>query len=127
MPNQNQTPLLLLDNSSMISLLNKGDFKVSNMTFEETKVLMEAHAQQDIIQCFSNFELEKLIFQCLDMEPKQYNQKKIRNMRLNQGAVVFKLYTVPSQTQPAVQADDGVEAKKIQEVYMYCQYILRID
>jgi len=48
-------------------------------------------------------------------------------MRVGQGAIVFKLYVTPSETQPVIQADDGVEAKKIQNVYVYCQYVVRTE
>ena len=53
--------------------------------------------------------------------------KRIRNMRPGQDALVFKLYVTRSETQPVIQADDGVEAKKIQNVYVYCQYLSRIS
>ena len=36
-------PLLLLDNSNMMSVLNKGEFKCSNLTFEETKAIIEMY------------------------------------------------------------------------------------
>ena len=48
-------------------------------------------------------------------------------MRPFQNAIVFKLYTTPSETQPVIHADDGVEAKKIQNIYVYCQCITRIQ
>ena len=47
-------------------------------------------------------------------------------MRPGQDGIVFKLYVTPSETQPVIQADDGVEAKKIQNVYVYCQHLVRV-
>ena len=32
---------------------------------------------------------------------------------------------IDDRTQPEVEASDGVTAKKIQNVYVYCQYITR--
>ena len=58
---------------------------------------------------------------------REFTYKKIRNMRPGQNAIIFKLYITPSETQPVIQADDGVEAKKIQNVYVYCQYVVRIE
>ena len=46
-------------------------------------------------------------------------------MRPGQDAIAFKLYITPSETQPVIHADDGVQAKKIQNIYVYCQYITR--
>ena len=40
MNNSKNLPLLLLDNSSMMSVLNEGEFKCQNLTFEEAKHLL---------------------------------------------------------------------------------------
>ncbi len=122
----NHTPLLLLDNSSMMSLLNEGEFKCTNMTFEETRAILDMYDENEILLCFSNYDMTHVIFSYLGIERKEYPYKHIRNMRVGQGGIVFKLYTTPSKTQPVIHADDGVEAKKIQNVYVYCQYVNRV-
>lgn len=119
-------PLLLLDNSSMMSVLNEGEFQCHNLTFEEAKHILELHDKTDILQCFSNLEIETVIHDYLGVTKRELEYKKIRNMRPGQDAIVFKLYITPSETQPIIQADDGVEAKKIQNVYVYCQYLSRV-
>ncbi|HIT79013.1 MAG TPA: hypothetical protein IAC40_01880 [Candidatus Faecivivens stercorigallinarum] len=48
-------------------------------------------------------------------------------MKVNQDGLVFKLYETPSETQPVIITDKGNEAKKIQNVYVYCQLISRIE
>lgn len=53
--------------------------------------------------------------------------KAIRKMRVGQDAIAVKRYITPSETQPEVEATDGVLAKKIQNVYVYCQYITRVS
>ncbi len=120
-------PLLLLDNSSMMSVLNEGSFKCHNMLLEEAKFILEEYDEDDILRCFSNQDIETIMFDYLGIARKNFTYKKIRNMRPNQMAIVFKLYTTTSETQPVIQADDGVEAKKIQNVYVYCQLITRIS
>ncbi len=119
-------PLLLLDNSSMMSVLNEGEFQCHNLTFEEAKHILELHDETDVLQCFSNLDIETVIYDYLGVTKRELEYKKIRNMRPGQDAIVFKLYITPSETQPIIQADDGVEAKKIQNVYVYCQYLSRI-
>ena len=119
-------PLLLLDNSSMMSVLNEGEFRCKNLTFEEAKHILEIHDEGDILRCFNNSDIETIIFDYLGIAKKNYTYKRIRNMRVEQDAIVFKLYITPSETQPIIQADDGVEAKKIQNVYVYCQYLTRL-
>lgn len=125
MKNAENLPLLLLDNSSMISVMNEGQFKCYNISFEEAKHLLEMHDEDEFIKCFSNPDIETVIFNYLGVTKRNFEYKKIRNMRPSQNAIVFKLYTTPSETQPIIQADDGVEAKKIQNVYVYCQYLVR--
>mgnify|MGYP003290115642 FL=1 len=127
MKNAESLPLLLLDNSSMISVMNEGQFKCYNISFEEAKHLLEIHDEGEFIKCFSNPDIETVIFDYLGVTKRNFEYKKIRNMRPAQNAIVFKLYTTPSETQPVIQADDGVEAKKIQNVYVYCQYLVRIE
>jgi len=119
-------PLLLLDNSSMMSVLNEGEFRCKNMTFEEAKHVLDIHDESDVLRCFNNSDIETIIFDYLGVAKKNYTYKRIRNMRVEQDAIVFKLYITPSETQPVIQADDGVEAKKIQNVYVYCQYLTRL-
>ena len=119
-------PLLLLDNSSTMTVLNEGDFKCSNLTFEEAKHILEIYDEVDVLRCFSNPDIETVIYDYLGVEKRNFQYKRIRNMRPGQDAIVFKLYVTPSETQPIIQADDGVEAKKIQNVYVYCQHITRL-
>lgn len=119
-------PLLLLDNSSMMSVLNEGEFKCNNLTFEEAKHIIEIHEQDDVLRCFSNQDIETVIYDYLGIEKRNFEYKRIRNMRPGQDAVVFKLYVTASGTQPLIKADDGVEAKKIQNVYVYCQHLTRL-
>ena len=61
----------------------------------------------------------------LGIERKEFIYKAVRKMRPGQDAIAFKLYITPSETQPVIHADDGVQAKKIQNIYVYCQYITR--
>ena len=119
-------PLLLLDNSNMMSVLNKGEFKCDNLSFEEAKNIIDMYDEKEVLLCFTNREIEKIIFENLGVKKRNFEQKSIRNMRPGQDAIAFKLYITPSETQPIILVD-GVEAKKIQNVYVYCQYIVRLS
>ena len=120
-------PLLLLDNTSMMSVMNKGVFRCTDVTFEEAKAIMEVHQQEDILQCFSNLDLEDVIYDYLRIENREFTHKRVRDMRVGQDGLVFKLYTTKSETQPVIVTDKGNEAKKIQNVYVYCQLVSRIE
>ncbi len=127
MYNSKDLPVLLLDNSSMLSVINEGEFKCYNISFEEAGHIIDVHESSDLLKCFSNPEIESIIFDYIGIKSKDIEYKKIRNMRPGQNAIVFKLYVTPSETQPIIHADDGVEAKKIQNVYAYCQYLVRLS
>ncbi|WMJ23822.1 hypothetical protein RBG61_03915 [Paludicola sp. MB14-C6] len=120
------TPLLLLDNSNMITVINQGEFKCTNLSFEEAKAIMELHTQDEVLRCFTNNTIETIIFEYLGIAKQNYQYKNIRNMRVGQDAIVFKLYTTPSETKPIIKTIEGIEAKKIQNVYVYCQFISRL-
>ena len=119
--------LLLLDNSSMMSVVNKGVFKCTDVTFEEAKAILEMHDEKDVNQCFTNMNIQTIIFGYLGIEKRNFQFKRIRDMKVNQDGLVFKLYETPSETQPVIITDKGNEAKKIQNVYVYCQLISRIE
>ena len=119
------TPLLLLDNSSMMSVINQGEFKCTNMTFEETKAILDMHDETNTIRCFTDNDIENIIFNYLDIEKRDFTYKHVGNMRIDQDTIVFKLYCTRSSTQPIIYTADGVEAKKIQNIYIYCQFISR--
>ncbi|MBE7053974.1 MAG: hypothetical protein E7391_06850 [Ruminococcaceae bacterium] len=120
-------PLLLLDNSSMMSVLNEGEYKCYNITFEEARHILEIHNEEDILRCFNNADIETIMFDYLGITKKNFTYKHIRNMRPNQDAIVFKLYVTPSETQPELVTEEGAQAKKIQNVYVYCQHLIRLS
>lgn len=121
-----EKPLLLLDNSASMSVINQGEYKCTNLSFEEAKAILDMHGDNDILKCFSDAGLEDTIFNYLGIERRDYPYKHIRSMRPGQDAIAFKLYVTPSETQPVIRTEDGVEAKKIQNIYIYCQFIARL-
>ena len=120
-------PLLFLDNNTMMTVVNHGTFKCTDVTFEEAKAIIELHPQEDILKCFSNLDIEEIIFDYLGIKKRDFQYKRIRDMHLGQEGIVFKLYVTPSETQPIIRTDKGNEAKKIQNVYVYCQLISRVE
>lgn len=126
MNNNQQHPLLLLDNSAVMTVLNEGEFKCYNLSLDEAKEILEVHEEKDILRCFSNADIENVMYEHLGIAKRNFEYKKIYSMRPGQDAIVFKLYITPSETQPIVRVD-GVEAKKIQNIYVYCQYLTRIN
>jgi len=124
--NRSNLPLLLLDNGSMMNVLNQGEFKVTKMTLEETKALINMFHNEEILLCFTNSDITNSMFNYLGIENNNYTYKHIHTMRVGQDGIVFKLYVTPSETQPVIKGEDGIEAKKIQNIYIYCQVISRV-
>lgn len=123
---EKKEPLLLLDNSTMY-VVGAGDYRSTNLSFEEAKAIIEMYDTEDILRCFTDRAIEDVIHNYVGVEKREFAYKPVRKMRVGQDAIAFKLYITPSETQPEVEALDGVTAKKIQNVYVYCQYITRVS
>lgn len=123
---EKKEPLLLLDNSTMY-VIGAGDYHSTNLTFEEAKAIIDMYHTEDILRCFTDRATEEVLHQFVGIEPRDFVYKPIRKMRVGQDAIAVKLHITPSETQPEVEAADGVTAKKIQNVYVYCQYITRVS
>ncbi len=120
------SPLLLLDNSSMMTVLGEGEFTCRPMSFDETRAVLDMFDEEEVRICFHNGEIQNVIFGYLGIENKAYKFKDVHHISVGQEALVFKLYVTPSETQPIINFEDGWEAKKIQNIYVYCQYLTRV-
>lgn len=118
-------PLLLLDNASMSAVVNEGEFKSNMMSFEEAKAIIEMYGKEDVLRCFTG-DLVEEVYSYLDIQGQHFDYKKISNMRPGQHAIVFKTYITASETQPVIQTKYNSEAKKIQNIYIYCQHIVKM-
>lgn len=117
-------PLLLLDNASMY-VIGAGTYRCTNLTFEEAKAILESHSASDIWRCYTDTDIDRVIHDYLGIERQDFPYHHIRRMRPGQDAIIFKQYITPSETQPVVTTKYGEQAKKIQNIYVYCQYIIR--
>ena len=125
---KSKLPLLLLDNASMARVMNKGTFYCSQMPFEQAKMIVEKYNDDEIIRCFTGSDLKEVFFRYLDISGHHIRYQYVTDMQPGQDAIVFKLYVAPSETQPIIHdetKDENFEAKKIQNIYVHCQYIYR--
>ena len=121
-------PLLLLDNNALSAALGVGTFKCEYLNFEEAKGIIESYDPESVLKCFSGAALESVIFDYLDIENRHFEYAEPTEMAVNQHAIAFKLYVTPSGTQPIIKIktpEYEAEAKKIQNIYIHCQYIHR--
>ena len=118
-------PLLLVDSNNILSIINEGEFKCYNLTFEEVAAMLDTYPEDAVAKCFSSFEFEEIVFDYIGAERKNYLQLCMTNLQVDQYAIAFKLYKSPSESQPIVTTINGAQAKKIQNVYVYCQLIQR--
>ena len=121
----NDKPLLLIDSNNMLNIINSGEFKFYNLTFEEVAAMLDTYPEDAVAKCFSSYELEENVFDFIGAERKNYVQLCMTNLQVDQYAIAFKLYRRPSETQPEVVTINGAHAKKVQNVYVYCQLITR--
>ena len=119
-------PLILVDNANALSILHEGEYKFTALSFEETKAIIDMHDEDDVIKCFSCYELKQVVFNYLNVTDRDFKYEPITDMKVGQDAITFKLYRTPSETQPVLKTANGIEAKKIENVYVTCQYFFRL-
>ena len=56
-------PLLLLDNGTLAYILGNGEYRFTNLKFDEAKAIIEmkGEAEEDVVQVFRNPELERVM------------------------------------------------------------------
>ena len=91
-------PLLLVDDNNILSIINEGEFKVFNLTFEEVKAMLDTYPEDAVAKCFSSYELEENVFDFIGAERKNYVQLCMTNLQVDQYAIAFKLYRRPSES-----------------------------
>lgn len=118
-------PLLLLDNSTM-SVIGKGTYKVEPVSFKEAKDIIDTFSAEDVLRCYTDNTIDQVIHDFVGVEYRDFLRKKIREMRPGQMAISFKQHIETSASQPIVEPEKGIEAKKIQNIYIYCEIITRM-
>lgn len=119
-------PLLLLDNNTLANILLDGDYRFTNIKFDEARAIIDMKGIDDIVRVFANPDLERIMFEYLGIEEQEFTYAPDMTLRIGQDAIAFKLYITPSGTQPIVLGKAGEQAKKIKNVYVYCQHIVRL-
>ncbi|MCC8026791.1 MAG: hypothetical protein LIP16_16010 [Clostridium sp.] len=119
-------PLLLLDNTTLAYVLGNGEYRFTNLKFEEAKAIIEMKGDSDVVRVFANPDLEHTMYEYLEIENHNFNYQPENEMQIGQDAIAFKLYITPSGTQPIVLGAGGQEAKKIKNIYIYCQHVVRL-
>ena len=108
---EKKEPLLLLDNSTMY-VVGAGDYHSTNLSFEEAKAIIDMYETEDILRCFTDRSIEDVLHEYVGIERRDFAYKPVRKMRVGQDAIAIKLYVTKSETQPEVETEDGVAAKK---------------
>lgn len=126
MATDNNAPMLLLDNESLAQILVNGDFRFTTLTFEEAKAIIDMNYDAEVQRCFISRELESVIYEYIGIAQRDFPYKATREMKIGQDAVAIKLYVTPSGTQPIILGEEGEQAKKIKNVYVYCQHVVRL-
>lgn len=121
-------PLLLLDNGTLAYILGNGDYRFTNITFEEAKAIIEmkGEAEKDVVQAFRNPELQRVMYTYLGLENQDFPYEPEVRLEIGQDAIAFKLYVTPSGTQPVILGSGGQQAMKIKNLYIYCQHVMRM-
>lgn len=120
-------PLLLMNSESLLHVLSDGVFKFQTIGFEEAKAIIDMHSVDEIVRCYSDANIEKIVYEYLGIQRRDYPYKEVARMKVEQDAIVFRLYVTESETRPIIKTEYGNEAKKIQNVYVHCEFVMRIS
>ena len=123
---RSELPLILVDNANALSILDKGEYRFSELSFEEARTIVDMHDVDDVIKFFSGYDLKQVVFNYLGVADRAFKYEPVSGMKVGQDAIAFKIYRTPSETQPVLITAAGGEAKKIENVYVTCQYISRL-
>ena len=118
-------PLLLLDNGTLAYIIGNGDYRFTNIKFEEARAIIDMKGEADVVRVFANPDLEHSMYEYLGIQQGNFQYAPVRSMKIGQDAIAFKLYITPTGTQPIVLGDDGQQAKKIKNMYIYCQHVVQ--
>ena len=99
----------------------------ASLPVRKAKAIIDMYDTPDILRCYTDRAIDDVLCEYIGIQQREFAYKPVRKMRVGQDAIAIKRHITKSETQPEVQADDGVTAKKIQNVYVYCQYITRIS
>lgn len=119
-------PLLLLDNGTLAYVIGNGDYRFTNIKFEEARAIIDMKGEAEVVRVFANPDLEHTMYEYLGIEKGHFQYVPVRSMTVGQDAIAFKLYITTSGTQPIVLGDEGQQAKKIKNTYIYCQHVVRL-
>lgn len=119
-------PLLLLDNGTLACLLNNGDYRFTNLKFDEARAIIDMKGDDEVIRAFADPDLERVMYDYLEIENENFRYMPVMNMKVGQDAIAFKQYITPSGTQPIVLGENGEQARKIHNIYIYCQHVVRL-
>ncbi len=117
--------LLIFDNDAMAAVGN-GTYKIDTISIEEARSIIEVFTDVGVCCCYSDRTIDRVLTDYLHIDIKKFEYDEIFHMEPGQSAIVFKRHVTPSETMPVIKTTEGVEAKKIQNVYVYCEYINKL-
>ncbi len=108
-------PLLLLDNGTLAYIIGNGDYRFTNIKFEEARAIIDMKGEADVVRVFANPDLEHSMYEYLGIQQGNFQYAPVRSMKIGQDAIAFKLYITPTGTQPIVLGRRRTAGQKNQE------------
>ena len=89
----------------------------AQVAFEEAKAIIDMYDTPDILRCYTDRAIDDVLCEYIGIQQREFAYKPVRKMRVGQDAIAIKRHITKSETQPEVQADDGVTAQEKFKTY----------
>lgn len=63
---------LLLDNNTLANIVGNGDYRFTNLSFDEARAIIDMKGESDVVQTFANPDLEHCIYEYLGIENNRF-------------------------------------------------------
>ena len=82
-------PLLLLDNGTLAYIIGNGDYRFTNIKFEEARAIIDMKGEADVVRVFANPDLEHSMYEYLGIQQGNFQYAPVRSMKIGQDAIAL--------------------------------------
>ena len=106
-------PLLLLDNGTLAYIIGNGDYRFTNIKFEEARAIIDMKGEADVVRVYANPDLEHSMYEYLGIQQGNFQYAPVRSMKIGQEKNQEYVHILPACGAP--QIEDGQSGPQRQD------------